>query len=266
MIRPIISILTAGLAVVPLTAAAAQTTVPMQQQHVGDHATSSQPGMESHHSFGDAEKWAKQFDDPQRDAWQKPDEVLDALQLQRTDKVADIGAGTGYFSVRIAKRLPDGKVFSVDIEPDMVRYLGERAQREHLSGLVPVLAAAGPNLPEPVDLVLVVDTYHHIENRTAYFAKLMDALVPNGRVAIVDFKVDAPEGHRPRIEFHRKKPSRNSTLLAIRWLPPIRSCRGSISSCFSRKGRNGTRGRHIDLRPNWKEQPTQPSLTGKQWR
>jgi SAM-dependent methyltransferase len=60
-----------------------------------------------------------------------------------------------------------------------------------------VLAAAGPNLPESVDLVLVVDTYHHIENRTAYFAKLKDALVPNGRVAIVDFKVDAPEGPPP---------------------------------------------------------------------
>jgi SAM-dependent methyltransferase len=198
MIRLIISILTVGLPVVLLSAAAAQSRAPMQQQHVGDHNTSSQSGTESHHSFGDAEKWAKQFDDPQRDAGQKPDEVLDALHLQRTDKVADIGAGTGYFSVRIAKRVPDGKVFSVDIEPDMVRYLGERAHREHLSGLVPVLAAAGPNLPEPVDLVLVVDTYHHIDNRTAYFAKLKDALVPNGRVAIVDFKVDAPEGPPPK--------------------------------------------------------------------
>jgi cyclopropane fatty-acyl-phospholipid synthase-like methyltransferase len=240
MIRPIISILTAGFVVVLITAAAAQTTAPMQQQHVGDHNASSQPGMESHHSFGDAEKWAKQFDDPQRDAWQKPDEVLDALHLQRTDKVADIGAGTGYFSVRIAKRVRDGKVFSVDIEPDMVRYLGERAHREHLSGLVPVLAAAGPNLPEPVDLVLVVDTYHHIENRTAYFAKL-DTLVPNGRVAIWTSRSMRRRGRRPRIEFLRKKPSRNSTLLAIRWLPPTRSCRGSTSSCFSRRGRNGAR-------------------------
>jgi SAM-dependent methyltransferase len=199
MIRPIVSNLTVGFAVVLMSAAAAQTTVPMQQQHVGDHNTNSRPGMETHHSFGDAEKWAKEFDDPQRDAWQKSDEVLDALHLKRTNKVADIGAGTGYFSVRIAKRVPDGKVFSVDIEPDMLRYLGERAYREHLSVLMPVRATAdSSNLPEPVDLVLVVDTYHHIENRTAYFAKLRDSLVPNGRVAIVDFKADAPDGPPPR--------------------------------------------------------------------
>ena len=186
MIRTIISILTVGVAVVLANAAAAQTTTPMQQQHMG-------------HSFEDAEKWAKEFDDPQRDSWQKPDEVLDALHLKRTDKVADIGAGTGYFSVRIAKRVPDGKVFAVDIEPDMLGYLGARAHREHLSVLVPVRATAdSPNIPEPVDVVLVVDTYHHIENRVSYFAKLRDSLVPNGRVAIVDFKADAPDGPPPQ--------------------------------------------------------------------
>ena len=71
-----------------------------------------------------------EFDNPERDAWQKPEEILDVLHLQRTSLVADIGAGTGYFSVRIAKRIPEGKIFAADIEPDMVRYLGERARRE----------------------------------------------------------------------------------------------------------------------------------------
>ncbi len=157
------------------------------------------PGMpDMHHSFGNAEEWAKRFDDPQRDAWQKPDQVLDALALAPTARVADLGAGTGYFSVRLARRVPQGKVFAVDIEPDMVRHLGLRAEHEHLSAIVPVQASAdAANLPEPVDLVLVVDTYHHIDNRTAYFARLRASLRPNGRLAIVDFKADAPEGPPP---------------------------------------------------------------------
>ena len=162
------------------------------------------PGM--HHSFENAEQWAKQFDDPNRDAWQKPDEVVDALQLPPTAIVADLGAGTGYFSVRIAKRVPQGKVFAVDIEPDMLRYLAERKHQEHLSVLQPVQASAdAANLPERVDLVLVVDTYHHIDNRTAYFAKLGGSLRPNGRLAIIDFKVDAPDGPPPEFRMPPEK-------------------------------------------------------------
>ena len=127
-------------------------------------------GQGYQHSFDDAEKWAKAFDDPARDAWQKPNEVLNALHLQRTDRVADLGAGTGYFSVRIARLVPEGKLFSVDIEPEMLRHLRERAHHENISVLVPILASAeSANLPEPVDLVFVVDTYHHIDSRIAYF-------------------------------------------------------------------------------------------------
>jgi len=148
-----------------------------------------------HRRFDDAEKWAKEFDNPERDAWQKPEEVLDALKLQPGARVADIGAGTGYFAVRIAKRIPEGKVYATDVEPDMVRYLGERAHREHLTNLIPLQAEAGAaNLPEPADLILVVDTYHHIGNRMQYFAKLKASLRPNGRLVIVDFTAESPSG------------------------------------------------------------------------
>lgn len=167
---------------------------PMNHQGSGTQPAGG-PMPEAHHSFGNAEMWARQFDDPKRDAWQKPDEVLDALQLAPTALVADLGAGTGYLSVRIARRVPKGRVFAADIEPDMVRYLGERAHREHLSVLQPVRTSTdAANLPEPVDLILVVDTYHHIDNRTAYFARLAQSLRPNGRLAIIDFKRDAPDG------------------------------------------------------------------------
>jgi cyclopropane fatty-acyl-phospholipid synthase-like methyltransferase len=170
-------------------------------QHTDDHHMNGYQ-----HSFDDAEKWAKQFDDPARNSLQKPDEVLNALHLQRTDRVADLGAGTGYFSARIARLVPEGKLFSVDIEPDMLRHLRERARHENLGVLVPILASdASANLPEPVDLVLVVDTYHHIDNRITYFSRLKASLRPDGRLAIVDFKADSPEGPPPE---HRISPEK----------------------------------------------------------
>ena len=151
-----------------------------------------------HHSFSQADVWAKEFDDPSRDAWQKPDQVLDALTLDRKALVADIGAGTGYFSVRLAKRVTEGKVFAIDVEPDMLRYLNERARREYLNNVIPVVAnQESPNIPEPVDVILIVDTYHHIDDRLAYFTKLKKSLRPHGRLAIVDFKLDSPEGPPP---------------------------------------------------------------------
>ena len=77
----------------------------------------------------------------------------------------------------------------------MVRYLGERALRERLTNLVPVQASAdAANLPDPIDVVLVVDTYHHIGDRIQYFAKLKSSLRTGGRLVIIDFKADSPNG------------------------------------------------------------------------
>lgn len=153
-----------------------------------------------HHRFQDAEAWAKKFDDPKRDAWQKPNEVIQALQLKPDTIVADIGAGTGYFAVKFARALPQGKVFGVDAEPDMVKYLGERAKREGLNNLIAVAAEAGnPRLPEKADVIILVNTYHHIDKREAYFRQLQNALKPGGRVAVVDFNLDAPDGPPPKM-------------------------------------------------------------------
>src|SRR6266571_1348886 len=90
------------------------------------------------HRFGDAEKWAKVFDDPERDAWQKPHEVIEALALAPDAVVADIGSGTGYFAARLARFVPKGRVYGVDTEPGMVKYLAERARREGLANLVSI--------------------------------------------------------------------------------------------------------------------------------
>ena len=148
-----------------------------------------------HHGFSDAQRWSKIFDDPERDAWQKPHEVIRALDLKPDAIVADIGAGTGYFAVRLAHMLPRGRVFAVDSEAAMVKHVAERAKGASLSNLTAVHAAPGdPRLPEPADLVLLVDVYHHIEERERYFAKLADALKPGARVAIIDFRLDSPVG------------------------------------------------------------------------
>jgi len=154
-----------------------------------------------HHSFGGAEHWSKVFDDPSRDAWQKPHEVIQALDLRPDSIVADIGAGTGYFSVRLAHFVPEGKVYGADVEPDMVGYLRSRAEREGLKNLTAVAAKADdPSLPEPVDVVLMVDVLHHIANRPAYLKRLGNSLKPQGRIAIIDFnqrsQMGPPKGER----------------------------------------------------------------------
>jgi cyclopropane fatty-acyl-phospholipid synthase-like methyltransferase len=168
------------------------------QQHQAPGQGHEKAHMDRH--FDDAEQWAKEFDDPSRDAWQMPAKVIDALGLKPGMAVADIGAGTGYFSSRLARHPSAPTVYAVDIEASMVDYLRQRAAKEGLANLTAVKAGDGTaNLPAPVDVILIVDTYHHIPNRVAYFKALRKSLKPGGRLAIVDFRKDAPSG--PPAEF-----------------------------------------------------------------
>jgi SAM-dependent methyltransferase len=147
------------------------------------------------HHFKDAEKWSHVFDDPKRDAWQKPHLVIEALTLPPDAVVADVGAGTGYFAVRLATMLPKGKVYAVDVEPQMVKHLAERAKRDRKPNLVAVQGSPDdPRIPERADLVLFVDVHHHIGQREQYFRNLRGALKPGGRIAIIDFRPDSPQG------------------------------------------------------------------------
>ena len=160
------------------------------------------------HSFGDADQWAKVFDDPKRDAWQKPHEVIQALALKPDAVVADIGAGTGYFSMRFAHMVPQGRVYGVDTEPGMVKHLSERARQAGLKNVTAVEAKPGdPRLPEKADLIIFVDVYHHVEDRERYFRQLQNSLKPGGRVAVIDFRMDSPVGppRSARIEPARVK-------------------------------------------------------------
>jgi ubiquinone/menaquinone biosynthesis C-methylase UbiE len=152
------------------------------------------------HRFDDPERYAKSFDDPARDTWQMPARVIDALKLAPDAAVADIGAGTGYFTVRLARAVPRGTVYAVDVEGAMLEHIRKRASAEKLANVSTVQASAtGANLPKPVNLVLIVDTYHHLPSRATYFRELAKSLLPGGRVAIIDFRKDSPEG--PPVEF-----------------------------------------------------------------
>jgi ubiquinone/menaquinone biosynthesis C-methylase UbiE len=156
---------------------------------------SAQSPTTHQHSFSGAEQWAHVFDDPNRDEWQKPHEVIQALALKPDAVIADIGSGTGYFAVRLANMVPQGRVYGVDIEPDMVKYLSDRAKREKRDNVVAIAGAPdNPRLPEKADLILMVDVFHHIEDRDAYFRKLEAFLKPGGRIAIIDFRLDSADG------------------------------------------------------------------------
>jgi predicted methyltransferase len=159
-----------------------------------DRATAS-------HSFEDVEYWSKVFDDPTRDAWQKPSELIAALALRPGQTVADLGAGTGYFSRYLADAVgPDGTVLAVEVEPTLVVHLRQRAEREQRATVVPVLGSMdNPRLPAGgVDLIFIADTYHHLDHRQRYLPRLRRALRPGGRVAVVDWKPGKlPEGPPP---------------------------------------------------------------------
>ena len=174
-------------------------------QHAGPPVAPAHQQHDAHadhfgRHFSNAAEWVKTFDDPARDAWQMPDRVIEALRLTPGLAVADVGAGTGYFSTRLARSAAAPRVYAVDVEPSMVAHLAERARRERLANITAVQADVdATNLPEPVDLVLLVDTWHHIPNRVAYFTALTSKLKPGGRLAIIDFRKDAPQG--PPVQF-----------------------------------------------------------------
>ena len=127
---------------------------------------------------------------PGRDAAQQPERVVAALALAKGTHVADLGAGGGYFTFRLADAVgPTGRVYAVDVDPDMLGYLRDRVGKEQRANIEVVEAAPDDSrLPAAsVDLIFLCNTYHHLSDRTAYFDSLRARLRPKGRVAIVEY-------------------------------------------------------------------------------
>ncbi len=129
------------------------------------------------------------------------DEVVKALELKKGDVVADIGAGTGYFTRRFAKAAaPDGKVYAVDVAADVLGYLKEQAEKQNLHNIETIVSREDdPMLPaNSVDLAFFCDTTHHIAKRVDFYRKLSPALKEHGRMAIIDYPPDGPQHpHNP---------------------------------------------------------------------
>lgn len=159
------------------------------------------------HGPADVEAYIRHLESAERDAWQRPDEVIAYLQLSPSAWVADVGCGPGYFTRRLARAVPQGVVFAIDVEPRQLDRLNEHLTREGLANVVPVLAPpADPRLPPRLfDLVFVVDTYHHLPDRVRYLERLRDALRPGGRIVIVDYhKRELPVGPPPDHKLDRE--------------------------------------------------------------
>ena len=136
------------------------------------------------------------FEDPTRKEWQKPDKIIAGLGPLAGKTVADIGAGTGYFSFPIAQQ--GAKVIAIDIDQRFLDYIEQRKSKEKTKGEVETRRTApdSPGLkPKEAEIVLIVDTWHHIEDHVSYLRKLRQGLRPGGMLVIIDFKKEqTPEG------------------------------------------------------------------------
>ena len=151
-----------------------------------------------HGNPADLDGYIARMEEPERAQWQKPDEVVAALQLKAGQVACDIGAGPGYFSLRLARAVGEaGHVFAVDVEPRILEALRKRIQSSKAKNISPVLSLPeDPLLPRNAcDLILIVDTYHHFPDGPAYLRSLSRSLRPAGQLVNIDFhKRDLPVG------------------------------------------------------------------------
>lgn len=132
---------------------------------------------------------------PQRESEERPQLTIDALEIKPGQTVADLGAGSGYYSFRIAPLVGEqGSVLAIDVEPRMLRIVGERARHDRLKNITTVLSTpSDPNLePNSIDLLFMVDVYHELEYPFEVMTKVRAALKPGGRVALIEYRAEDP--------------------------------------------------------------------------
>jgi arsenite methyltransferase len=146
---------------------------------------------EMHRLHQDPKAYIAMLDDPERDAYQKPHEVITALKLKEGEVVADIGAGSGYFTFRLARHVGEtGRVYAVDVGPDMIVHLNRRVRDLKMTNVVTILSAPDDPLlmDASIDRFFICDTWHHIGDHPRYLALMKKMLKPGGQVVMIDFK------------------------------------------------------------------------------
>lgn len=162
---------------------------------------------EAHRLHSDPAAYIAALENPARDAYQKPAEVIEALALKKGEIIADIGAGSGYFTLRVADAVgPEGHVYAVDVSPDMIVHLNRRVRDAGLLNVSSILAPPDdPLLPRPVDRFLIVDVWHHVEDQAGYLTLMKKLLRPGGQIVMIDFhKKDLPVGPPLAMKIARK--------------------------------------------------------------
>jgi|GEM_PF-974652 len=164
-------------------------------------------GVDAHHMkpFEDVEKYIAFLERPDRAEWQKPDEVVAALELQGNETLYDIGAGSGYFSFRFAKALPKGKVIAADTEAEMVRHVHHKTMTEGIENVTAkVIGVDDPGVTDDVDLVFICDVLHHVQDRPAWMKKLAEEMQVGARLVIIEFREgELPKGPPPEMKISR---------------------------------------------------------------
>jgi len=153
---------------------------------------------EMHRLHNDPKAYIGALEDPKRDTYQKPQEVMTALGIKSGEVIADIGAGSGYFTFRLAHHVGGkGKIYAVDVSPDMILHINRRIRELNVSNIVSVLSDPDdPLLPDhSIDRFFFSESWHHIETQAKYLALMKRMLKPGGEVVMIDFqKKDLPLG------------------------------------------------------------------------
>jgi arsenite methyltransferase len=161
-----------------------------------------------HDLHNDPKAYIGALEDPRRDAYQKPHEVLTALNIKPGEVIADIGAGSGYFTFRLAHFVGDkGKVYAVEVSPDMIRHVNRRIRETKTTNVITVLADNDdPLLPDrSVNRFFICDVWHHVDNQTKYLSLMKNMLKPGGEIVMIDFhKKELPFGPPMQMKIARE--------------------------------------------------------------